>query len=226
MVNVANKLIFFKEVFLKNDLTYLTLSLPLLLGCFDIDSTTVYVVALSAISLLFSWCFSLKQHNVFNSHFKYIIILIVILFFTNNFISSSSSSIKFLGATNIINWLIFSVYTFINFYVTYSLIQDTSHNIYYDASNDYNSDSEIEYLMLTYRMINFDNSILYHYDEKVNIYVYGNLIHEAGSHIILFKEDKQVIGTLSEYFKYFKDLNIDYSSMNKESLDVFKMYVI
>ena len=219
-----NRMIFIKEVFLKNDLTYLTLCYFLFMATLKIDSFTVAVpFVLSAIHLSIGWYFSIVKKNIFNSAYKLMIIPALAIFVMNHF--TPMSSLEFSGMTHQFNGVFVLVFTLMVFYVGTSLITTEKENKYakYEANN---RSLETEYLKNTYRSLTYNNAINYHYDERVNLYVFDDSMHSAGNSLFVKESDKKVVGSLPDYYRYFKDLNMDYNSMNEDSLEVFKMYAI
>jgi hypothetical protein len=219
-----NRMIFIKEVFLKNDLTYLTLCYFLFMSSLNIGTgpeITPFVI--SGIYLLISWFFSIKDRNIFNSVYKFMIIPAIAIFFMS--IVTPINDMQFSGITNALNGFFMMIFTLIVIYIGNSLLPSEKRNRYavYDANN---RNLETEYLKHTCRSLSYNGNISYHYDERVNVYVYDDSIHLAGNRLFVKKSDKTVVGSLPDYYKYFKDLNMNYESMNEQSLEVFKMYAI
>ncbi len=219
-----NKITFTKEFILKNDLTYLTISYFLFLMSFDIKNVLGSVpFILYSIWLAVSWYFSFTKKNIFNSALKFVIVPALIIFTINIF--TPISNLQFSGAANMINGLFFTVYVVIIIYLGFHfIIPDTDKKYAIFAVNC--RQAETEYLKNTFRVLNANSSISYHYDERVNLYTIDDKICLAGNSIFVKESEKVVIGSLSDYYRYFKDLNIDYNSMNEDSLEVFKMYAI
>lgn len=219
-----NKITFTKEFILKNDLTYLTICYFLFLTSFDIKAVSGSIpFILSGIWLVVSWYLSLTKKNIFNSALKLIIIPALIVFIINIF--TPVANLQFSGAANMINGLFFTISTVIITYIGFHMISPDVDKKYaiFEANC---RQSETEYLKNTFRVFNADSSIAYHYDERVNLYTIGDKMCLAGNSFFVKESDKAVVGSLSDYYRYFKDLNMDYNSMNEESLEVFKMYAI
>lgn len=219
-----NRMIFIKEFFLKNDLTYLTLCYFLFLFSSNFENQLAWVpFTITAIYLTLSWYFSMIHKNIFNSAYKFMIIPALAIFMMTQL--TPISSLQFSGITPMISSLFVLFFTFIVSYIGSSLMLSKKRNHYavYEANN---RKLETEYLKHTYRSLNFSGNISYHYDERVNLYVYDDSIHLAGNSLFVQDADKKCVGSLPDYYKYFKDLNMDYDSMNEDSLEVFKMYAI
>ena len=227
-----NRLIYIKEVFLKNDLTYLTLGYFLFLTSLDLETPSAWMTqsllicvpfVVSAVYLSLGWYFSLVKKNIFNSVCKFMVIPAIAIFLMKHF--ALMSNLQFEGGTYQINVLFMVTFTLVVAYVCHSLIMSKSVNLYteYVAKGRV---LETEYLENTYRSLTYQGSISYHYDERVNLYIIGDCMCSAGNKLFMKENDKKIVGTLPEYCKYFKDLNIDYYSMNADNLEVFKMYSI
>lgn len=219
-----NKIIFTKEFFLKNDLTYLTICYFLFLTSLDIQSISGFVpFILSGGWLTLGWYFSFTKKNIFKSVLKLMIIPALIVFIINVF--NPVSNLQFSGASNMVNDLFLIVSIIIITYLGVNLISPDTDKKYaiFEANCRKN---ETDYLKHTFRILNADTSINYHYDERVNIYAIDDKICLAGNSLFVQSSDNVVIGSVTDYDRYFKDLNMDYNSMNEESLEVFKMYAI
>lgn len=219
-----NKMIFIKEVVLKNDLTYLTVSYFLFFSSLNLNHRLSWgAFFISGMYLSVSWYFSIAKKNIFNSLYKFMIIPAIAVFVTTYF--TPISDLTFTGFSNGINGFFMFCFTGVVSYIGNSLMPSKNHNYYveYEARN---RKLETEYLKHTYRSLTYDNKIAYHYDERVNLYVFNDSMHSAGDSLFVKESDKKLVGSLPDYYIYFKDLNMDYNSMNQDSLEVFKMHAI
>lgn len=219
-----NRIIYIKEVFLKNDLTYLTLCYFIFLISLDLDHLSAWVTfAISGVYLVFGWYFSLVKMNIFNSVYKVMIIPAIVIFSMNYL--TPMSNLQFSGFTYEVNGIFMLSFTLLVIYVCHSLITTKKINLYAEHTAK-GFVLEIEYLENVYRALSYDGKISYHYDERVNLYIIDDCMHLAGNSLFVKENDKKTVGTFPEYCRYFKDLGIDYRSMNEDSLQVFKMYSI
>lgn len=219
-----NKTTFTKEFILKNDLTYLTICYFIFLTALDIQAVSGTIpFILSGIWISVSWYLSFTRKNIFNSALKFIIIPALIIFTINIF--TPIDNLQFSGAANMINGLFFTIYASIIAYLGFHFISPNTDKKYAVFAVNCRQ-AETEYLKNTFRVLNADSSIAYHYDERVNLYTIDDKICLAGNSFFIKESEKVVVGSLSDYYRYFKDLNIDYNSMNEDSLEVFKMYAI
>lgn len=229
---IMNRLIYIKEVFLKNDLTYLTLGYFLFLTSLELEMPSAWMTqsllicvpfVISGVYLSLGWYFSLVKRNIFNSVYKFMVIPAIAIFLMKHL--ALMSNLQFEGGTYQINVIFMVIFTLVVAYVCHSLIMSKAVNLYteYVAKGRV---LETEFLENTYRSLTYGGRISYHYDERVNLYIIGDCMCSGGNKLFVKENDKQIMGTLPEYCKYFKDLNIDYYSMNADNLEVFKMYSI
>lgn len=170
-----------------------------------------------------AWYSSIKRKNIFNSFYKWMLLPSVLIFGMT--VWTLTSGLRFSGATEAIVMGFFFVLVTIISYVGCKLYFTRMHN-YYDDHGTSEPQSEADYLEHTYRMLEYDNTVAYHYDARMNFYIAGNLIWSAGETLFIKGDIKPFVASLQDYYKYFKDFGMGYDSMNVDSLEVFKMYQI
>lgn len=219
-----NKMIFIKEVVLKNDLTYLTLSYFLFLSSLNLNHRLSWAAFfISGMYLSLAWYYSIAKKYIFNSVYKFMIIPAIAVFITTHI--TPISDLKFTGFSYTLNGFFMFCFMVVVMYIGNGFMPSKNHN-YYDEYEANNRKLETEYLKYTYRSLTYNNKISYHYDQRVNLYVFNDSMHSAGNSLFVKESDKKVVGSLPDYYIYFKELNINYDSMNEENLEVFKMYAI
>jgi len=216
--------IFIKEIIFKNDLVYLTLSYFLLLVSLHLTNIISYLLVIPVLIYLgLMWYFSIIKKNIFNSFYKWMLLPSVVIFCVDQFIPATS--LRFSGITNEVILGFFFILAVIIAYVGSNLFFTNMAN-YYNEHGTSEPQIEADYLTNTYRIIGYNNTVSYHYDARINLYIIGHLIFSAGDTFFVKKRSKPFIASLEEYYKYFKDFGMGYDSMNADSLEVFKMYKI
>lgn len=175
------------------------------------------------IYLGWAWYASFTRKNIFQSFYKWILLPSALIFLMDIFVPADS--LRFLGATSGLVFCIFCVLGVIISYVGNCLLFSKIVN-YYNDNGKSELQAESDYLEHTYRILDYNNRVSYHYDARMNLYIVGMIISDAGS-TWFNKEDKDVFACfLKDFYKYFKDFGMGYEEMNEENLEVFKMYNI
>lgn len=113
---------------------------------------------------------------------KFIIIPALIIFAINIF--TPVDNLQFSGAANMINGVFFTVSVIMISYLGVNLISPDIDKKYAVFSANCRQ-AETEYLKNTFRVLNVDSSIAYHYDERVNLYTIDDKMCLAGNRLLL-----------------------------------------
>lgn len=221
---------FIKEVFWKNDLTYLCLTFPLVLFLIKEKSFFLIIPIAIIISLLlaFSWHASLEKRYIFNSlmKFHFLVGLILTGF---HFIPTTDTSMKFIySSMDMIFISCYSTYVFLN---SYSLAQNANEHYegeYYPELED--TYRENAYRRSIYSIMKWNNTIEYQYDKDIDAYLHYGKLYENITHLRfglrLQHVGKGEISWLHDYIAYLHENGLYSNKMNADELAVFKMYKI
>lgn len=221
---------FIKEVFWKNDLTYMSLTFPLVLFLIK-DQSIFFIMPLAIIVsllLVFSWQASLEKRYIFNSLMK-VSFLVGAILTGFHFIPAENGTMKFIASSmDMIFISFYSTYVFIN---SYCLAQNT--NEHYEG--EYHPELEDTYRENAYRrsiysIMKWNNTIQYQYDKNIDAYLLHHQIYENIAHLRLgfriINAGKGEISWLHDYIAYLHENGIHSNKMNAAEFAVFRMYSI
>ncbi len=221
---------FIKEVFWKNDLTYLCLTFPLVL--FLIKEQSIFLIMPIAIivSLLlaFSWHASLEKRYIFNSLMKFHFLVGIIL--TGfHFIPTTDTSMKFIySSMDMIFISFYSTYVFMNSYCLAENANEHYEGEYHPELED--TYRENAYRRSIYSIMKWNNTIQYQYDKDIDTYLLHSQLYENIAHFRfgfrIINVGKGEISCLHDYISYLHENGMYSNKMNTAEFAVFKMYSI
>lgn len=221
---------FIKEVFWKNDLTYMCLTFPLVI--FLIKEQSIFLIMPLAIivSLLlaFSWHASLEKRYIFNSLMK-IHFLVAIILTGFHFIPTTETSMKFIHSSmDMIFISFYSTYVFLNSYCLAENANEHYEGEYYPELED--TYRENAYRRSIYSIMKWNNTIEYQYDKDIDAYLHYGKLYENITHLRfglrLQHVGKGEISWLHDYIAYLHENGIHSNKMNAAEFAVFRMYSI
>lgn len=209
---------FIKEIFWKNDLTYLCLCLPFIVSFLPDKLISYFIVGGSVLLLGFSWLHTFKKRYIFNSRLKYFIVAAIaiaainLLPVTVPFVKVMKVSLELLFVVLYISYVMTSAYClFIN--------TDEHYESEYHPELEDTYQRE-DYLRSIYSSMNANNTIKYRYDRNVDAYIYDDHLYQT-----LNPEDGK-IATIKDYLNYLEENDLSAKQINKDEFSVFRMFAI
>jgi hypothetical protein len=221
---------FIKEVFWKNDLTYLCITFPLVLFLIKDQSIFLIMPIASIISLLlaFSWYASLKKRYIFNSLMK-VSFLVGAILTSFHFIPTENGTMQFIASSMDMVFISFySTYVFLNSYCLAQNVNEHYEGEYHPELED--TYRENAYRRSIYSIMKWNNTIEYQYDKDIDAYLHYGKLYEKISHLWfgfrIQNAGKDEISWLHDYIAYLHEHGLYSNKMNADELAVFKMYNI
>lgn len=226
---------FIKEIFWKNDLTYLCLTFPLVLFLIK-DKPIILISAffiIISLMLTFSWYTSLKKRYIFNSSIKIPIVLCALIITSLQFFPVENSLFKFINSVMVM--LFFSFYSFyvvLNAYCFHQNADEYHEGEYHPEYEDsYREDS---YKRSIYSIMKWNNTIEYHYDKNIDVYLYDGAFYENIVHYLfgfgvsspISHSGMVAIGDVGSYIDYLHETGLTANKVTTADLEVFKMLMI
>jgi len=226
---------FVKEIFWKNDLTYLCLAFPLVL--FLIKDKSIFLIAsfsvIISVTLAFSWFSSVKKRYILNSSAKIPIMATVISLTTLNIIPIENASMQFIiGTLNIACLSFYSLFVVITAFYFYENADEHYEGEYYPEYEDsYRTNS---YRRSIYSVLKWNNTIEYHYDRNIDAYLcggtfYKNIVHYCfgfGVSYPMAQSGMVAMFHITDYMNYLHETGLPAHKVTDDDLAVFKMLMI
>lgn len=212
---------FIKEIFWKNDLTYLCLCLPFIMFFMPDKLVSYFVVGGSAILLGYSWRTTFKKRYIFNSKLKHLAVVAIVIA-AINLLSTTQPMVKVIK-------VILEV-SFIVLYVSY--VMTTAYCLFTNAEEHYEGEYHPEfedmyrandYLRSIYSSMNYNNTFNYYYDRNIDTYAYYDSLYET---LTSDSSNNKKISTIKDYTNYLYENGLSCKQMNKDDFTVFRMFAI
>lgn len=219
---------FFKEIFLKNDLTYLCLSLPFIITFLPSKMISYFIVGAAVFLLAYSWRMTFKKRYILNSMMKFMIVG-AILIASLNLLTINPPYFSFIKSTiGVVFVSIYLSYVMTSAYCLYSNAEEYYESEYHPEYEDsYRYES---YLRSIYTVLRWNNTIEYRYDKHIDAYLYYDTLYENIIHEKLYcgvaNSGIGRIAAIRDYITYLHEHGLSSKSMNTDELAVFKMYSI
>lgn len=226
---------FIKEIFWKNDLTYLCLAFPLVL--FLIKDKSIFLIAsfsvIISLTLAFSWFSSLKKRYIFNSSVKIPVMATVLSLTALSVFPIENSSMQFIVGT--LNMLFLSFYSFFVVIIAFYFYENTDEHYegeYYPEYED--SYRKNSYRRSIYSVMKWNNTIEYHYDKNIDAYLcddffYKNIAHYCfgfGVSYPIAQSGMVAMFHINDYMNYLHETGLPAHKVTDDDLAVFKMLMI
>ena len=222
---------FVKEMFWKNDLTYLCLCLPFIMMMKPVNVITSVVVIGSCLLLAYSWRMSFKKRYIFNSHLKHFILLALALT-AFKFLPITDSIVRtVIGVLELVFIAGYSLYVMITaFYLLMNTDEHYAGEYYPEVEDTEDTYRENAYRRSIYSVMRWNNTIEYRYDRNINAYLYYGKLYEDIIHERFYScvanSGIGFISDLHDYMNYLRENSLAYHKMNADELAVFRMYTI
>lgn len=212
---------FIKEVFWKNDLTYLCLCLPFIMIFMPDKPVSYCVVGGSAFLLAYSWRMTFKKRYIFNSRLKFLALVAVVIVMLN-LLTLTQPVAKVMKVTLDVSFIVL--------YVSY--VMTTAYCLFSNADEHYEGEYHPEfedmyrandYLRSIYSSMNYNNTFNYYYDRNIDAYAYYDNLYES---LTSDSSKKKKISTIKDYTNYLYEHGLSCKQMNKDEFSVFRMFAI
>jgi len=219
---------FVKEMFWKNDLTYMCLCLPFIMMMNPVNVITYVVVIGSCLLLAYSWRMSFKKRYIFNSHLKHFS-LVALALTAFKFLPIADSTVS--TVTGLLELLFiagYSLYVMITAYCLFMNADEHYEGEYHPELED--TYQENAYRRSIYSVMRWNNTIEYQYDRNIDAYLYYGKLYKDIIHERFYSGvANSGIGFISElhdYMNYLRENSLASHKMNADELAVFRMYTI
>jgi hypothetical protein len=212
---------FIKEIFWKNDLTYLCLCLPFIMIFMPDEPVSYFVVGGSVLLLGYSWRMTFKKRYIFNSKLKFLA-LVAVFIAAINFLTITQPIVKVMKVTLEVSFIVlYFSYVMITAYCLFTNAEEHYEGEYHPEFEDmYRAN---DYICSIYSSMNYNNTFNYYYDRNIDAYAYYDSLYEK---LTSDSSKNKKISTIIDYTNYLYENGLSCKQMTKDEFSVFRMFAI